>query len=183
MRVIAGRYGGRALFAPPGRTTRPTSDRVREALFSLLEARGVLEDAVVLDLYAGSGALGLEALSRGALTATLVDRDPRACAVIRTNASTTQLSGALVRRAAVTSYVKRPTDTVDLVFVDPPYADTEDEVDTVLGLLPPWLADGALVVVERDSRTRVPAWPAALTAEEPRAYGETTLHLATAPGP
>jgi 16S rRNA (guanine966-N2)-methyltransferase len=86
-----------------------------------------------------------------------------------------------VRRAAVATFLRRPTDAVDLVFVDPPYAGTEDEVDAVLAALPPWLAAGALVVVERDSRTRTPAWPEGLLAEEPRVYGETTLHLAGTP--
>jgi 16S rRNA (guanine966-N2)-methyltransferase len=179
-RIVAGTAGGQRIAVPPA-GVRPTSDRVREALFSLLAARGVLEDAAVLDLYAGSGALGLEALSRGALTATLVERDPRACGVIATNARTTNLTGAHVRRAAVTTFLRRPTDSVDLVFVDPPYAGTEDEVDAVLAALPPWLAADALVVVERDSRTRTPAWPDGLLAEEPRVYGETTLHLAGTP--
>jgi 16S rRNA (guanine966-N2)-methyltransferase len=178
-RIVAGTAGGQRISVPPT-GVRPTSDRVREALFSLLEARGVIEDAVVLDLYAGSGALGLEALSRGALTATLVERDPRVCGVIAHNASATNLRGAMVRRAAVATFVKRPVDSVDLVFVDPPYAGTEDEVDAVLAALPGWLNPGALVVVERDSRTRTPSWPTALTPEEPRAYGETTLHLASA---
>ena len=178
---MAGTARGQRIAVPPV-GVRPTSDRVREALFSLLEARGVLEDAVVLDLYAGSGALGLEALSRGALSATLVERDPRACAVIATNARTTNLTGALVRRAFVATFLRRATDTVDLVLVDPPYAGTEDEVDAVLASLPPWLADGALVVVERDSRTRTPTWPEGLVPEEPRVYGETTLHLAGTPG-
>lgn len=176
-RIVAGTAGGRRIAVPPN-GVRPTSDRVREALFSLLAARGALEDAAVLDLYAGSGALGLESLSRGALTATLVERDPRACGFIQTNARTTGLTGALVRRASVPTFLKRPTDSVDLVFVDPPYADTEDEVDAVLAALPPWLAAGALVVVERDSRARTPAWPEGLAPEEPRVYGETALHLA-----
>jgi 16S rRNA (guanine966-N2)-methyltransferase len=180
-RIVAGTAGGQRIQVPP-HGVRPTSDRVREALFSLLAARGVLEDAVVLDLYAGSGALGLEALSRGALTATMVERDPRACGFIQTNVRTTGLTGALVRRASVPTYLKRPTDTVDLVLVDPPYAGTEDEVDTVLGLLVPWLSVDALVVLERDSRTRTPAWPEGLVAEEPRVYGETTLHLGTPTG-
>lgn len=180
-RIVAGSAGGQRIQVP-ATGVRPTSDRVREALFSLLTARGVLEDAAVLDLYAGSGALGLEALSRGALTATLVERDPRACAVIQTNARTTGLRGALVRRASVPTFLRRATDTVDLVFVDPPYAGTEDEVDTVLGLLVPWLGPGALVVVERDSRTRTPRWPEGLEPEESRVYGETTLHLGTPTG-
>jgi 16S rRNA (guanine966-N2)-methyltransferase len=158
-RIVAGRAGGQRLQVPPT-GVRPTSDRVREALFSLLTARGVLE-----------------ALSRGALTATLVERDPRACGFIQTNVRTTGLTGAMVRRASVPTFLKRPTDSVDLVFVDPPYAGTEDEVDTVLGLLVPWLDPDALVVLERDSRTRTPAWPEGLEPEEPRVYGETTLHL------
>src|ERR1700760_1425088 len=115
-RIVAGTAGGQRIAVPPN-GVRPTSDRVREALFSLLEARGVIEDAAVLDLYAGSGALGLEALSRGALPPTL--------------------TGAMGRRAAVATFLKRATDTVDLVFVDPPYAGTEDEVDAVLAALPP----------------------------------------------
>lgn len=176
-RIIGGRAGGRRIHVPPI-GTRPTSDRVREALFSLLDARGVLEDAVVLDLFAGSGALGLEALSRGALTATLVERDPRACGVIQSNASAAALTGALVRRAAVATFLRRPTDSVDLVFVDPPY---DDPVDDVLGLLPPWLAPGATVVVERDVRSASPTWPEGFDVEEPRTYGETALYLATAP--
>ncbi|MCD2197097.1 16S rRNA (guanine(966)-N(2))-methyltransferase RsmD [Actinomycetospora endophytica] len=177
-RIVAGTAGGQRIAVPPT-GVRPTSDKVREALFSLLESRGLLEDAIVLDLYAGSGAVGLEALSRGALTVTLVERDPRACGVIQQNAQSTNLRGAMIRRAAVATFLKRATDTVDLVFVDPPYADTEDEVDSVLAALPAWLSGGALVVVERDSRSRTPAWPEALTAEEPRVYGETTLHLAS----
>jgi 16S rRNA (guanine966-N2)-methyltransferase len=174
-RIIGGRAGGRRISVPPT-GTRPTSDRVREALFSLLDARGVLEDAGVLDLFAGSGALGLEALSRGALVATLVERDPRACAVIRSNATAAALTGALVRRASVSTFLQRPTETVDLVFVDPPYS---DPVDDVLAALGPWLASGATVVVERDARSPAPTWPDRLVPEEPRAYGETTLHLAT----
>lgn len=177
-RIVAGSAGGLRI-AVPATGVRPTSEKVREALFSLLEARGLLEDAVVLDLYAGSGALGLEALSRGALTVTLVERDPRACGVIQQNVRSTNLNGASVRRASVPTFLARPTDTVDLVFVDPPYVGTEDEVDAALAALPVWLAAGALVVVERDSRSRPPAWPDALVPEPPRVYGETTLYLAS----
>lgn len=174
MRIIGGVAGGRRIAVPPT-GTRPTSDRVREALFSLLDARGVLEDAQVLDLFAGSGALGIEALSRGASTAVLVERDPRVCAVIQTNASVAGVSGALVRRSAVVPFLRRTPTPVELVFVDPPYTDPVDEVVT---LLPRWTTDDGLVVVERDARAPAPGWPEGLEAEEPRAYGETVLHLA-----
>ena len=174
-RVIGGVAGGRRIAVPPT-GTRPTSDRVREALFSLLEARGAIEDAEVLDLYAGSGALGIEALSRGASTAVLVERDPRACATIQSNVGVAGVQGALVRRSAVSAYLKRTPGPVDLVFVDPPYG---DGIDEVVALLPRWTRADALVVVERDARSAAPTWPEGLVAEQPRAYGETVLHLAT----
>ena len=179
-RIIGGRAGGRRITVPPT-GTRPTSDRVREALFSALEARGVIEDAQVLDLFAGSGALGLEALSRGASTAVLVERDPRACAVLAMNARAVGAAGAgvLVRRASVATYLSARSRTpFDLVLVDPPYADPVDDV--LAALAGGWLASDALVVVERDSRSPAPAWPAGLVPEEPRSYGETTLHWASA---
>jgi 16S rRNA (guanine966-N2)-methyltransferase len=174
-RIIGGVAGGRRIAVPPT-GTRPTADRVREALFSLLEARGAIEDADVLDLFAGSGALGLEALSRGASTAVLVERDPRACAVIESNAGVAGVHGALVRRSAVLAYLRRTPSPVDLVLVDPPYT---DPVDDVLALLPRWTRPGGLVVVERDTRSPAPAWPEALQTEPPRTYGETTLYLAS----
>jgi 16S rRNA (guanine966-N2)-methyltransferase len=178
-RLIGGAAGGRRIAVPPT-GTRPTSDRVREALFSVLEARGAVEDAHVLDLFAGSGALGLEALSRGAAGAILVERDPRACAVIQSNVTAAGVHGALVRRAAVAAFLKRTPTPVDLVFVDPPYA---EPVDAVLALLVPWLADGALVVVEREVRSLAPAWPEGLAPEQARTYGDTALHLAGTTGP
>ncbi len=176
-RLIGGTAGGRRIAVPPT-GTRPTSDRVREALFSLLEARGAIEDAQVLDLFAGSGALGIEALSRGASTAVLVERDPRACAVIQSNARAAGVHGALVRRAAVVAFLKRTPTPVELVFVDPPYTDPAAGVDEVLALLPSWLAPDGLVVLERDVRSDAPAWPASFDPEERRVYGETVLHLA-----
>ena len=179
-RIIGGVAGGRRI-AVPSTGTRPTSDRVREALFSALEARGAIEDADVLDLYAGSGALGIEALSRGASTAVLVERDPRACAVIQANIGVAGVRGALVRRSAVLAYLRRTPGPVDLVLVDPPYADPIDSINDVVALLPRWTRSGALVVVERDARSPAPVWPDGLEPEEPRTYGETTLHLAVAP--
>src|ERR687894_2978210 len=105
-RIIGGVAGGRRI-AVPSTGTRPTSDRVREALFSALEARGAIEDAEVLDLYAGSGALGIEALSRGASTAVLVERDPRACAVIQANIGVAGVRGGRVRRSSVLAHLRR----------------------------------------------------------------------------
>lgn len=175
-RIIGGVAGGRQIAVPPT-GTRPTADRVREAVFSALEARGAIEDAEVLDLFAGSGALGIEALSRGASTAVLVERDPRACAVIQSNVGIAGVHGALVRRSAVLAYLRRSPGPVDLVFVDPPYT---APVDEVLALLPRWTRAGAVVVVERDTRSPDPRWPDGLDPEEPRVYGETTVHLATA---
>jgi 16S rRNA (guanine966-N2)-methyltransferase len=175
-RLIGGVAGGRQIAVPPT-GTRPTSDRVREAVFSALEARGAIEDAEVLDLFAGSGALGLEALSRGASTAVLVERDPRACAVIQSNVRVAGVHGALVRRSAVLAYLRRTPGPVDLVFVDPPYA---DPVDDVLALLPRGVRPDGVVVLERDSRSPAPTWPEGLEPDGPRTYGETTIHLATA---
>lgn len=177
-RIIGGTAGGRQIAVPPT-GTRPSTDRVREALFSALEARGALEDAEVLDLFAGSGALGIEALSRGASTAVLVERDPRACAVITSNVGVAGVHGALVRRSAVDAYLRRTPGPVDLVFVDPPYT---DPVDDVLARLPRWTRPDAVVVVERDTRSPAPTWPEGLEPEDPRTYGETTLYLATAEG-
>ncbi|MDD7941173.1 16S rRNA (guanine(966)-N(2))-methyltransferase RsmD [Actinomycetospora lutea] len=177
-RIIGGTAGGRQIAVPPT-GTRPSTDRVREALFSALEARGAIEDAEVLDLYAGSGALGIEALSRGASTAILVERDPRACAVIQSNVGVAGVHGALVRRSAVEAYLRKTPGPVDLVFVDPPY---QDPVDGVLARVPRWMRAGAVVVVERDSRSPAPAWPDGLEPDDPRTYGETTLYLATARG-
>lgn len=180
-RIIGGTAGGRQIAVPPT-GTRPSTDRVREALFSALDARGAIEDAEVLDLFAGSGALGIEALSRGASTAVLVERDPRACAVIQSNVGVAGVRGALVRRSAVDAYLRRTPGPVDLVFVDPPYGDPVDSVNQVLARLPRWTRRDAVVVVERDSRSPAPVWPEGLEPDDPRTYGETTLYLATALG-
>ena len=177
-RIIGGTAGGRQIAVPPT-GTRPSTDRVREALFSALDARGAIEDAEVLDLFAGSGALGIEALSRGASTAILVERDPRACAVIASNVGVAGVHGALVHRSAVDTFLRRTPGPVDLVFVDPPYG---DPVDDVLARLPRWTRRDAVVVVERDSRSPAPVWPEGLEPDDPRTYGETTLYLATAVG-
>jgi len=182
-RIVGGSAGGRRL-AVPATGTRPTSDRVREALFSRLEHRGVLDGAQVLDLYAGSGALGLEALSRGAATAVLVDSSRTAVAVCRSNASTLGFADQVTvipRKVEQLLMGHPPTRTSSVVFIDPPY---ELGVDKTLRLLmrPGWLAEGAVVVLERSTRAGEPTWPDGLQPEGSKVYGETTLWFADASG-
>jgi len=167
-RVIGGTAGGRPLRVPSGRGTRPTSNRAREGLFSSL---GDLAGARVLDLYAGSGAVGLEALSRGAEHATLVEADPRAAAVIRANALALGLPGADVVADRVLRHLAGVRDEAfDVVFLDPPYA---DPIVDVLAAVVAW-ARGT-VVVERASRDPALTWPDGLEGLRQRRYGEATL--------
>lgn len=182
-RIIAGAAGGRRLQVPKGATTRPTSDRVREALFSLLEARGAVRGATVLDLFAGSGALGLEAASRGAADVVLVDSSRQATEAARANVAALGMPRVGVVLANVQRHLEgRAWRRVDLTFLDPPYAFGEEPLGQVLETLAAgWLAPGALVVVERSSRGPEPRWPAGLTRQIVRRYGETTVWLATAP--
>jgi 16S rRNA (guanine966-N2)-methyltransferase len=180
-RIISGRAGGQRLATPSGPSTRPTSDRVREALFSRLEHLDVLAGAHVLDLYAGSGALGLEAASRGATSVLLVESDRSAATVARTNVAALRLPGVVVRQSPVASVLAAPpAQPCTLVFSDPPYDLGEDLLATDLALLDHhgWLAPDALVVVERSSRSPEPRWPAAWRTEGERRYGETTLWFA-----
>ena len=175
---MAGAAGGRRLAVPPGRNTRPTSDRTREALFSALAALTDLDGARVLDLYAGSGAVGLEALSRGAAHALLVEADPRAARVLRDNASTLSLAGAQVRADRVERLAEDTPDApYDVVFADPPYALAADELAAVLSNLAEhgWFARDAVVVVERASRDPEWLWPKPLVPLRTRRYGEGTL--------
>lgn len=178
-RVIAGAAGGRRLAVPRGTTTRPTSDRAREGLFgSLLSELGTLGGKRVLDLYAGSGAVGLEALSRGAKEILLVESDARAAAVIKANIEAVDLPGARVVTDRAERLLARPpaVDRYDLVFADPPYAVTEAAVAGVLTLLHDgWLADGALVVVERATRSGPVDWPPGYLPGKSRRYGEATF--------
>jgi len=185
-RIISGRAGGLRLQTPPGSGTRPTSDRVREALFSRLEHLDVLAGAAVLDLYAGSGALGLEAASRGATSVLLVESDRAAAAVARRNAAETGIPGISVRAATVErTLATAPPAPVDVVFIDPPYDLGEDALEQVLvGLVEQhWLSDEALVVVERSSRSPEPQWPSGLESEGERRYGETRIWFAGVPEP
>jgi 16S rRNA (guanine966-N2)-methyltransferase len=180
MRVVAGRLGGRRLRAVPGRDTRPTSDRVREALFSIIGERVV--GARVLDLFAGTGALAIEALSRGAASAVLVEQAPQAIGVIRANLEALDLERlASVRRTRVEAYLRVQRDgPFDVVLLDPPYG---IGVGLLAGLLARLeqgaLTPGALVALESSSRSQPPPWPAGLVPDDPRRYGDTALHLAT----
>jgi 16S rRNA (guanine966-N2)-methyltransferase len=180
-RIIAGAARGRRLATPGGRGTRPTSDRTREALFaSVTAAIGGLAGAAVLDLYAGSGAVGLEALSRGAADVLLVESDPRAGRVIRANIESLGLPGARLIQDRVDRALRRGPGADrprDFVFADPPYAAADQEVRDVLVALAArgWLAPGALVVLERDARSGPPAWPAGYVQGQSRRYGETAL--------
>jgi 16S rRNA (guanine966-N2)-methyltransferase len=180
-RVIAGIAGGRRLAVPPGTTTRPTSDRAREGLFaSLLSELGTFDGARVLDLYAGSGAIGLEALSRGADQVQLVESDPRAAAVIKANITAVGLAGATLAVDRVERLLAHPPadrkNQFDLVIADPPYAVTEEAVTRVLTLLQAgWLADDALLVIERATRSGPVDWPPGFLPGKSRRYGEATF--------
>jgi 16S rRNA (guanine966-N2)-methyltransferase len=179
-RVIAGAAGGRRLAVPRGTRTRPTSDRTREALFSAVESmRGTLFGARVLDLYAGSGAVGLESLSRGAAHALLVEADPKALRTLRANVGALGLPGAQVVAEKVERVLTGPPggSVYDLVFADPPYPLGDDAVEAVLRALvrSGWLAADSVVVVERSSRGAPLRWPAGLVGVRERRYGEGTL--------
>ena len=173
---------------PPGRSTRPTSDRTREGLFAAVTAsRGGLDGARVLDLYAGSGAVGLESLSRGAADVLMVESDPRAARVIRENITALGLPGArLVTDRAERALARGPGGTTrDFVFADPPYAVSNLDLERVLAALVTggWLAAGALVVVERSARSDPPNWPAGYLGDRCRRYGEAVLWYGHAGGP
>lgn len=185
-RIISGRAGGLRLATPAGSATRPTSDRVREALFSRLEHLDVLEGARVLDLYAGSGALGLEAASRGAATVVLVESSARAAKVTRANATALGIPEVSVRQSTVQRVLDSSAPQPQtLVFIDPPYDLAEDELAADLAALVEhgWLASDALVVVERSSRSPEPRWPEAMEREGERRYGETRIWFASLAGP
>lgn len=179
-RVIGGAAGGRRLAVPRGTSTRPTSDRAREGLFaSVLSELGSLAGKRVLDLYAGSGAVGLEALSRGAGHVLLVESDARTAAVIKSNVAVVGLSGATVvtdRAERLLSRPPDPADRYDLVFADPPYSVSAAAVTRVLTLLANgWLAGDALVVVERATRSGPLEWPPGYLPAKSRRYGEATF--------
>lgn len=187
-RIIGGIAGGRRIKAPAGSHTRPTSDRVREALFSAVDAAvGSLAGLRFLDLYAGSGAVGLEARSRGAGFVTLVEQDRRTAGLISTNGRVLGFAGIEVVAGSVRSTLAHPPRApYDVVFLDPPYALATAEVVADLEALRDqgWLAEDALLVVERGTRSDDLQWPAGLAGDRARKYGETMLwygHAATTP--
>ncbi|QAY71561.1 16S rRNA (guanine(966)-N(2))-methyltransferase RsmD [Xylanimonas protaetiae] len=183
-RIVAGTVGGRTLQVP-SKGTRPTSERTREAIFSRLAHYEVLDGARVLDLYAGSGALGLEAASRGAVAVTLVDSARGAVDVARRNVASLGL-GATVRVVGddaarfAAGLAAAPGEPLDLVFLDPPYDLSEASLAGVLAALaaPGVLSPDAVVVVERSTRSAEPAWPAGLALLARKDYGETAVYYA-----
>ena len=174
-RVVAGEWGGRRLQTRKGDGTRPTSDRVREAMFSTVESEmgGWEDDSRVFDLYAGSGALGIEAMSRGASTAVFVESDRRAADVIKRNLAALGTPNGAVIRTSVQRFLETP-DHFDVAFVDPPYDLPHDRLSRVLTQLAEWREPNAIIVVERSTRTPF-AWPEGLTGFRDKAYGETHL--------
>jgi 16S rRNA (guanine966-N2)-methyltransferase len=179
-RIIAGAARGRRLRTPPGAATRPTADRVREALFSSLDARlGSLAGVRFLDAYAGSGAVGLEARSRGAAAVTLIEGDRATAALIRHNARTLGLDSVTVLNAKTERIGTEPPagGPCDVVFVDPPYSLPADRVTAVLAtmLAAGWFSPAAWLVVERSRREDDWRWPAGVEAVQSKRYGETVL--------
>lgn len=178
-RIIGGAAGGRRLITPRGVATRPTSDRVREALFSAVEAWcGSLDGLRFLDLYAGSGAVGLEAWSRGAGVVTFVEQDRKTAALIARNVETLGVSRAVVTASSVVTALRKPPSApYDIAFLDPPYPLPDDEVTAALAALVAgdWLVPGALVVVERSGRGPDLVWPDGLMGDRSKKYGETML--------
>lgn len=189
-RIIAGAARGVQLRVPPGERTRPTTDRVREAFFSALVTWVGGSDALpaeqlagirLLDLYAGSGAIGLEAASRGAAEVVLVESHRPAAETIRRNAATAKLN-VQVRNTSVHTYLGGPPQPFDVVWADPPYALAASELDELLRQVSAdWLAEDGLVIVERSSRDPAPTWPQNLTENWTRRYGETQLHFGRPP--
>ncbi|HET6857496.1 MAG TPA: 16S rRNA (guanine(966)-N(2))-methyltransferase RsmD [Streptomyces sp.] len=179
-RVIAGTAGGRRLAVPPGNGTRPTSDRAREGMFSTWESLlGTLAGSRIADLYAGSGAIGLEALSRGAVHALLVEADSTSVRTVRENVRTLGLPGAEVRAGKAEQIVTgaAPEIPYDVVFLDPPFAVTDDDLREILLTLHArgWLTDDALVTVERSTRGGEFKWPKGFEPLRARRYGEATF--------
>jgi 16S rRNA (guanine966-N2)-methyltransferase len=186
-RIISGIAGSRQL-ASPAKATRPTSDRIREAIFNRLQARDLVDNKRVLDLYAGTGALALESISRGAIYAMMVERDGQAAAVCVKNSQMIQKAMekegffdqvTKVANKAVTSFLSTDNLEYDVVFIDPPYEISNEEVAANLTALVPRLAKDATVMLERSSRTGMPELPAELELDEEKSYGDTTVFWLT----
>lgn len=180
-RIIAGFAGSRELKVPKD-GTRPTSDRVREAVFSALESRDLIDGADVLDLYAGTGALGLEALSRGARSVMCVEHNHSAATIAKQNAQIVVAAGGCdpsvvsISSLSAESFLTSARSTWDLVFIDPPYELDNSAVADVLKLLPRVLNPQATIVLERSTRSGLCELPAELSHDKDKVYGETTIH-------
>jgi 16S rRNA (guanine966-N2)-methyltransferase len=187
MRIVAGRFRGRPLATPSDQRIRPTSDRVREAVFNIL-AHGIdncaIEAARVLDLFAGTGALGLEALSRGAASCLFVEEDATARGLIRQNIEAMRLTGVtrIYRRDATELGAAGTRDRYDIAFIDPPYGKGLGEKALGAAVAGGWLADGAIVVLEECKGAMI-VWPAGTTYLETRSWGDTAVHFARAHAP
>ncbi|WP_138316436.1 16S rRNA (guanine(966)-N(2))-methyltransferase RsmD [Rhodoluna limnophila] len=186
-RIIGGIAGSRQL-ASPAKSTRPTSDRIREAIFNRLEARDMVDNKRVLDLYAGTGALALEAISRGAIFAMMVERDGKAAAVCVKNTQMIQKAMekegfydqvTKVANKAVSSFLSTDVLEYDVVFIDPPYEISNEEVSENLTALVPRLAADAIIMLERSSRSGPVELPAGLELDEEKNYGDTTVFWLT----
>lgn len=184
-RIIGGIAGSRKLVSP-AKTTRPTSDRIRESLFSKLEARDLLESSHILDLYAGTGALALEAVSRGASVAWMVERDGKAAAVCVANARLVQKAlqdeeleaeTKVVNKSVASMLAGEASTRFDIIFIDPPYEVTNEEVTANLTALEAHLNADAVVVVERSSRSGAVSAPKYLKLDEEKSYGDTVLYF------
>ena len=183
-RIISGLAGSIKL-ASPAKVTRPTSDRIRESIFAMLEARDLISGASVADLYAGTGALALEAISRGAASAVLVERDGKAAAVCVTNLKSVQkslqkedveASIRVVNKSCQAFAASAPDDEFSLVFIDPPYEVSNAEVEGLLDSIHGSLKEGAKVVLERSSRTDKPKFANTYTVDETKNYGDTVVY-------
>lgn len=176
-RIVAGSAKGRSLTVPPS-GTRPTSERVREAVFSRLEHWGFIDGCAIVDLYAGSGAFALEALSRGASYGECVEASSAAAHVIRENARRCHLNPHVSCQKAQTWAARTPQRQFDLAFLDPPYALESSELEQILVRLMPHLADDAMILVERDKRSAEPTWPVGVELVDERVWGDTRIWFA-----
>ena len=180
-RIIAGFAGSRELKVPKD-GTRPTSDRVREAVFSALDSRDLIVDADVLDLFAGTGALGLEALSRGARSVVCVENNHSAAAIAKQNAQIVIAAGECdpsvvsISSLSAESFLTSARSTWDVVFIDPPYELYNSEVANLLLLLPRVLNPQATIILERSARNGLCELPAEISHDKDKVYGETTIH-------
>lgn len=173
-RIVAGSAKGRVLTVPKS-GTRPTSERVREAMFSRLDHLGYLDGCYVLDLYAGSGALGLEAASRGAAKVVCVEAGSSAVKVIKENIARTKLSVHVAAQKVETYLAASPAYQFDLALLDPPYEVCEADLARVLESLMPWMSTDGLIVVERDKKSPEPLWPAGVVLDDERKWGDTRV--------